>query len=142
MYREKHIQDIHVGDKLEYRKTISESDVYQFAGITGDFAPMHVDGEYARTTKFGERIAHGSLTSALVSAALARLLTPGSLSVSQSYELTVAVRFGDTITARVEVMQIDVARRRVYLKTECSNQHGEVVLKGTAEQVMIRERNS
>lgn len=142
MYREKHIEDVHVGDQLEYRKTISESDVYLFAGITGDFAPMHIDAEYARTTKFGERLVHGSLTSALVSAALARMLAPGSISVSQSYELTAPVRFGDTITARIQVTQIDQTRRRVFLDAECKNQRGEVVLKGQAEQVMARESKS
>ncbi len=142
LYREKHIQDVHVGDVLEYRKTVSESDVYLFAGITGDFAPMHVDEEYARTTRFGERVAHGSLTSALVSAALARMLAPGSLSVGMTYELTGPVKFGDTITLRVEVVRLDEARRRVYLDATCTNQRGEVVLKGTAEQVMIPERKS
>ena len=138
---EKTIDDFQVGDRGYFAKTITEADVYLFAGITGDVAPHHVNAEYARTTRFGERIAHGMLTASLVSAALSRLVSPGAISESHEFRFTAPVRFGDTITATVEVIEKDVQRKRLKLRTVCTNQRGEVVLDGTAVQVMaIRKR--
>jgi len=121
------------GQKATWTKTITEADVYAFAGITGDFNPLHVDREYAARSRFKERIAHGMLTAGLVSAVLGmRLPGPGGVFVSQTVKFVRPVRFGDTITAQAEVLRWEVERRILTLRTTCTNQRGETVLEGEA----------
>ena len=127
------IQELEVGDQAESSKTISESDIYGFAGITGDFNPAHVNEEYARGTFFKGRIAHGMLVGGLVSAVLAMQLPgPGAIYVRQSFEFKAPVRIGDTVTARVEVVAVDREKNRVQIRTSCTNQTGALVLDGEA----------
>ena len=130
--RIKTIADFKIGDRESFTKTVTETDVYLFAGITGDFAPQHVNAHYAKQTKFGERIAHGILTAGLVSSALARLVSPGGITLSHTFTFPAPVRFGDTITAEVEVTNIDPEKRLLHLRTICKNQKDEIVLDGTA----------
>ncbi len=126
------------GQKASTTKTISEADVYAFAGITGDFNPLHVDAEFARRTRFGERIAHGILTAGLISAVLGmRLPGPGGIFLSQTLKFVAPVRLGDTITATAEVMAWNPAKRILHLRTTCANQRGEAVLEG--ESVLLVE---
>ncbi|AFM27209.1 MaoC family dehydratase [Desulfomonile tiedjei] len=129
----KTIFQVKVGDTAELAKTISEADVYLYAGITGDFNPAHVNEEYARNTFFKTRIAHGMLTAGLISAVLAnRLPGPGTIYLKQELSFLAPVMIGDTITARVEVVEILEEKNRIRFKTTCSNQNGKVVLDGEA----------
>lgn len=129
----KSINELKVGDKAEFSKTISESDVYLYAGITGDFNPAHVDEEYARNTFFEGRIAHGMLTAGFISTVLANQLPgPGTIYVSQELRFLAPVRMGDTLTARAEVVEIIPEKNRVRLKTTCVIQDGTMVLEGEA----------
>ena len=127
------VEEIAVGMSAEHAKTITEADVVLFAGITGDFNPVHVNEEAAAKSRFGGRIAHGMLSAGLVSAAIAmKLPGPGSIYLSQSLRFTKPVKIGDTVTARVEVLEVNAARHRVRLATTCRNQRGEQVLEGEA----------
>ena len=121
------------GDTVEFAKTISESDVYLFAGVTGDFNPAHINENYAKKTFFKTRIAHGMLLAGLISGVVGTQLPgPGTIYIRQELNFLEAVRIGDTITARVEVIEILTAKQRVRLKTTCRNQKGTTVLDGEA----------
>ena len=129
----KTIDELHVGDQASFSKTISESDVYLYAGITGDFNPAHVNEAYAQTTAFKTRIAHGMLSAGFISSLLGtRLPGPGTIYISQSLKFLAPVAIGDTITATVEVVEILTEKKRVRLKTTCANQAGSLVLEGEA----------
>ncbi len=129
----KTIDEMKPGDCAEFGKTVSESDVYLFAGITGDFNPAHVNEAYAENTFFKTRIAHGMLSAGLISAVLANHLPgPGTIYLKQDLKFLAPVKIGDTITARVEVLAIDRDKNRVRLKTTCANQRGKQVIDGEA----------
>lgn len=129
----KTIDQLNIGERASVRKTITESDVVQFAEITGDKNPVHLDKEYASQARFKERIAHGMLTASLISAVLGtRLPGPGNIYVYQSLEFKAPVKFGDTIEAEAEVIEKVVDKNRVRLRTVCRNQDGTVVLEGEA----------
>jgi 3-hydroxybutyryl-CoA dehydratase len=111
-----------------------------FAGLTGDFNPVHVDAVAAERSRFGGRIVHGMLTAGMVSAVLGtRLPGPGCIYVGQTLRFTRPVRIGDTVTARVEVDRKDDERRRVWLATTCRTQEGKTVLEGEAEVLIPEE---
>jgi len=121
------------GQRATFTKTIGDADVAGFAGITGDFNPLHVDAEFAGRSRFGGRIAHGILTAGLISTVIGMQLPgPGGIYVSQTLTFLKPVRIGDTITAAAEVVSYDAARRRLRLKTTCVNQRDELVLDGEA----------
>ncbi|MFT8871043.1 MAG: MaoC family dehydratase [Sporolactobacillus sp.] len=127
------IDKIAVGDKAFWEKTIAESDVYTFAGITGDLNPAHINQVEAEKTMFKGRIAHGILVSGLISAAIGMQLPgPGTIYMGQQLKFTAPVHIGDTIRAEVEVISINAVKNRVTLKTTCSNQSGQVVIEGEA----------
>ena len=129
----KTIEQIKVGDTAEFSKTVSESDVYLYAGITGDLNPAHINETYAKDTFFKTRIAHGMLTAGFISRILGMQLPgPGTIYLRQSLNFLAPVHFGDTITALVEVMDVIAEKNRVRLKTTCTNQEGTVVLDGEA----------
>ncbi|MGE0067016.1 MAG: MaoC family dehydratase [Solirubrobacterales bacterium] len=126
------IDQLTVGDAAESRKTISESDVYLFAGITGDFNPMHVDHEYAKGTPFGARVAHGPLTLSLCAGLLGTELPGlGTVAVSNYIEYKAPVFFGDTIRVRVEVGSLDPERNRATMAITWTNQDGVLVAAGS-----------
>ena len=132
--------DMHVGDAAEMAKTVTESDIALFAGVTGDFNPVHIDAVAAEQSMFGGRIAHGMLSAGFISAVLGmRLPGPGSIYLSQTLRFTKPVRIGDTVTARVEVLEVIAAKRRVRLATVCRNQKNETVVEGEAV-VMLEGR--
>lgn len=117
----------------ELTKTYDEWDIYTFAALTGDLNPAHVDQAFAQRTIFQERIAHGMLTASLISAVVGmKLPGPGSIYLSQELRFLRPVRVGDTITARVEVIELVRDKNLATLSTTCSNERGEVVLEGTA----------
>lgn len=126
-------KDIHVGDQASFTKTIAESDIYQFAGITGDFNPLHVNAEFAKTSLFKERVAHGMLTAGFISTTLGMKL-PGTNSVylSQNLSFLAPVKIGDTVTSEVTVIEKLDAKKIIKLKTIVKNQHGVTVVDGEA----------
>ena len=126
------ISELQVGDSASSSKTISESDVYLFAGITGDFNPVHVDEEFAKTTPFGARVAHGPLTFSLCAGLLGTEL-PGVGTVAVTNEVTyeAPVYIGDTIRVRVEIASLDPDRNRATTTVTWHNQDGKQVASGT-----------
>jgi len=125
------IDQLQVGDAVESRKTVSETDVYLFAGVTGDFNPLHVDAEYAKGTPFGARVAHGPLTFALCAGLLGTELPGlGTVAVSNHVEYQRPVYIGDTIRVRVEVGELDHERNRATMLVTWTNQDGDQVAEG------------
>jgi len=122
-----------VGDSAEITKTIEQSDIDAFARVTGDHNPVHVDEEFAKTTRFGRRIAHGMLTASLISAVLANHLPgEGSVYLGQTLKVVAPVFPGDAITARVTVREIREDKPILKLETVCVNQRDEIVIRGEA----------
>ena len=127
------IDTIKVGDAEEFTKTVTETDVYLYAGITGDLNPAHINQTYAAGTFFKGRIVHGMLTAGFISAILGmKLPGPGTIYMSQTLKFLAPVRMGDTITGRVEVIEVIAEKNRLRLHTTCKNQEGTVVLDGEA----------
>jgi len=140
MVQGKTIDQIDVGDKASFQKTISETDVYLFAGITGDYNPAHLNDVESKNTIFGERIAHGLLSAGLISAVLGvQLPGPGTIYLGQDLRFLKPVKFGDTITAIVEVLEKIEEKNILKLNTKCINQKGEEVITGIAT-VMPRKK--
>jgi 3-hydroxybutyryl-CoA dehydratase len=129
----KTIDEIKVGDSAEFSKTISEADIYLFAGVTGDLNPFHVNEEYSRKTFFKGRIAHGMLLAGFISTVVGcKLPGPGAIYVKQELNFTAPARIGDTITAKATVIEVMPEKNRVVLQTTCTNQNNEIVLDGMA----------
>jgi len=126
------LEDLMVGMSARFTKTLSERDIFLFAGACGDRNPLHLDEEYARRTPFGGRIAHGMLSAAVISAAIAgRLPGPGSIYVSQNLSFRRPVKIGETVCATVTVKEVLMKERRAVLGTICQV-HGQVVVEGDA----------
>lgn len=129
----KSINEIAIGDNASFTKTISESDVYNFGGITGDLNPAHFNSEYAKGTFFKERIAHGMLVSSLFSTCFGMYLPgPGAIYLGQEVKFTKPVYFGDTITATVTAIEKVEDKNRVIFECEATNQNGDTVIIGKA----------
>ena len=129
----KTIDQLRLGDSAEFAKTISESDIYLYAGLTGDFNPAHINEAYAQKTFFKTRIAHGMLAAGLISTVGGNMLPGhGAVYVRQELDFLAPVHIGDTITARVEVTEIMADKNRIKLRTTCANQDGKQVLDGVA----------
>ncbi len=127
------IDELAVGDSAEIARVVSEGDIGEFVDAVGDHNPVHSDPAFAAATPFKGPIAPGIWTAGLVSAVIGtRLPGPGSIYVTQDLAFLKPVRAGDTITARVEVLEIVPEGNRVRLKTVCVNQGGEEVLVGEA----------
>ena len=122
-----------VGDTAEITRTIEQADVQAFADLTEDHNPIHVDESFAKTTRFGRRIAHGMLTASLISSVLAsKLPGEGSVYLGQTLQFVAPVFPGDEITARVTVREIREDKPILKLETLCLNQRGDVVIRGEA----------
>lgn len=114
-------------------KTYGEWDIDTFAALTGDLNPAHVDEAFAKNTIFKEKIAHGMLAASLISAVLGmRLPGPGSVYLCQELRFLKPVRIGDTVTARVEVIELQREKNLAKLRTTCTNHKEELVLDGIA----------
>jgi len=125
--------DIKVGDSASVSKTITEGEIVTYAGITGDFNPVHVDAEYASKSMFHERIAHGMLVSGYISAVLGyHLPGPNTIYLGQGLKFTAPVKIGDTVTAQATVMEKRDDKRIIKFKTTVTNQRGEIVVDGSA----------
>lgn len=132
-----------VGDSTRFAKTVGESDIYNFAGVTGDFAPPHMDEEYMKRSQYGHRVAHGALMVGFMSTASARMgervfgpdstITPMSVGYDR-VRFVAPVYIGDTITVTYEVKELEIARRRSRAALTAVNQRGETV--AVAEHIM------
>jgi 3-hydroxybutyryl-CoA dehydratase len=126
------IEDLQIGMTATFAKTITEADILMFSGVSGDTNAVHVNEEYALTTPFKGRIAHGMLSASLISAVLAnRLPGPGTIYLGQSLKFLGPVRPGDTVHATVAVRELDLQYSRVTLTTTCSVR-GALVIEGEA----------
>ncbi|MCH5261443.1 MAG: MaoC family dehydratase [Lachnospiraceae bacterium] len=128
-------EEMKIGDSASVSKTLTETDVYNFANICGDFNPLHVDEKEAEKSRFGKRICHGMLVSSFISTVLGMYLPgPGSVYLEQTLRFLLPVYIGDKITANVVVKEIK--NKIVKLETVVVNQNGEVVINGSAS-IMI-----
>ena len=134
------IDTIQIGDSASFTKTVTETDVVMYAGVTGDMNPAHINVEYAKTNMFGQRIAHGMLSAGFISNVLAMQLPgPGSIYLGQELKFVKPVFIGDTVTATVTVLEIMEERNRVKMDTTVTNQRGETVIVGTATIMPAKE---
>lgn len=125
------IDEINEGDIATFAKTITETDIYLFAATTCDFNPAHVNEVYAGGTYFKKRIAHGMLTTSLISNILGTILPgPGTIFVSQNVKFLAPVYIGDTITAEVEMVELHREKNRAKFSCKCINHNNVVVLEG------------
>jgi len=134
-----YLDELSVGQQAVFAKTVSEADIVAYAGVSGDMNPVHINEEFAKTTMFKTRIAHGMLSAGFISAVLGtKLPGPGSIYLSQTLKFMAPVKIGDTVTARATITEIVAEKKRVVLKTECLVA-GKVVLDGEAT-VMVPVR--
>ena len=127
------MEQISVGQSASFTKTITETDVYMFAGVTGDLNPAHLNEEYAKNTMFKGRIAHGMLGAGLISAVLGMYLPgPGTIYMKQDLKFLAPVRFNDTITATCTVKEKIEDKGRLVIDCTVTNQEGTQVIAGEA----------
>jgi 3-hydroxybutyryl-CoA dehydratase len=135
------IEDLSVGQSEEFTKTVTETEIEQFAEVSGDNNPVHLDADYAAGTMFKERIAHGMLSAGFISAVIGtKLPGPGAIYMSQQMRFKAPVKIGDTVTARCTITDINASRRRVTLETVCLVD-GNPVIEGEA-LVMVPSRET
>lgn len=141
-YIENHVYDeIEVGDRATLSRTLTHNDIVLFAAVSGDVNPAHVDEEFARSERFHQIVAHGMWGGALISTVLGTELPgPGAIYVGQTLKFHRPMTVGDTIRVTVTVKEKIDERDRVLFDCECINQHGEVVISGTAEVIAPREK--
>ena len=131
-----YIEDLAVGMTDLFAKTVTETDIVMFAGITGDTNPVHINQLFAEGSVFKERIAHGMLSASLISTVVGtRLPGPGCIYVNQSLRFRAPVKAGETVVARATVKEIILERRRVVLETTCSV-GDKVVVEGEATMMV------
>ncbi|BET15247.1 3-hydroxybutyryl-CoA dehydratase [Fusobacterium vincentii ATCC 49256] len=127
-------EDLRIGMFEEVGKTITEADIVNYAGLSLDINPIHLNNEYAKNSIFKERIAHGMLTSGLISAVLGtKLPGEGSIYLSQTLKFISPVKIGDTITAKAEIIDINPEKKIITIKTTCINQNKNIVIDGEAK---------
>jgi acyl dehydratase len=130
--------DLQIGDKFSASKQITDSVVRAFAELSGDYNPIHLDEEFAKTTRFGKRIAHGMISGALISAVLGYEFKERKIVyLSQTLKFTAPVFLDDTVTATATVVNIREDKPIVKLETVCTNQNGEMVVKGEAAVMVL-----
>ncbi len=133
MVQGKSIDELKIGDSAQIIKTVSEADIELFAKATGDFNPVHLDEAYAQKTMFKGRIAHGLLSVGFFSTLLGTILPGyGTIYLSQEVKFLAPVRIGDTVTAKVEVLELIPEKNRAKFRTVCTNQDGKLVVDGIA----------
>ncbi|HPY41779.1 MAG TPA: MaoC family dehydratase [Thiolinea sp.] len=124
---------VQVGDKAARQRIFTEADVHQFADLTGDHNPVHLDAEFAAGTQFKAQIAHGMLVGSLFTGILGEELPgPGSIYMSQNLSFKAPVYLGQEVTATVEVTSIREGKGIVSLDTYVTDQEGKVLVKGDA----------
>ena len=134
-----YLEDLTIGMESSYQKTITETDIDTFAALAGDTNPVHLDSEYAATTPFKARIAHGMLSAGLISTVLGTQLPgPGCIYLEQQIKFKAPVFIGDTLVATVTVADINQRRGRVSLKTQCFV-NTKLVADGTASMMVDKK---
>ena len=132
-------EDLEVGQRASFTKTITDADLGHFVAITGDVNPLHVDETFASQTFFGERIAHGMLSASLMSTLVGMHLPGiGAIYRSQTLEFLRAVHVGDTLTAWFEVTAVDATAERIEIDSWIENQRGERVIEGRTVASLMR----
>lgn len=125
-------EDLEVGMEASFQKTVEDADITTFADVSGDKNPVHLDADYAATTIFKERIAHGILTASYISAVFGMEMPgPGAIYVSQTLNFKAPVKIGDTVLAKVKVVELVPEKRRALFDCQCLVD-GKVVLEGQA----------
>ncbi|MDF3931749.1 MaoC family dehydratase [Pseudomonas citronellolis] len=132
--------ELEVGQKASFQRAVGERDIQLFAEVSGDRNPVHLDADYAATTLFKERIAHGMLSGALISAAIATTLPgPGTIYLGQNLRFTRPVKIGDVLDVELEVLE-KLPKNRVRIGTRVLNQNGEAVVEGEAEVLAPKQK--
>jgi len=132
--------ELQIGQSASYQKSVGERDIQLFAAMSGDCNPLHLDEDFAKTTMFKQRIAHGMFSGALISAAVAcELPGPGTVYVGQTMSFLKPVKLGDCLTVRLEVLE-KLPKFRVKIATQVLNQHEELVVDGVAEIIAPRKK--
>ena len=132
------LEELTVGQSAMFGKTVTEADIMAFAGVSGDTNPIHLHEGFAKTARFGQRIAHGMLSGSFISTVIGtKLPGPGAIYVSQTMNFMAPVLIGETITAVATITEIDDRRRRVTLKPQCLN-GDKVVIEGEAVVLVPR----
>jgi 3-hydroxybutyryl-CoA dehydratase len=135
----KFLEDLSVGQSAELVRVVGEADIVAFAEVTGDTNPVHLDADYAATTSFGQRIAHGMLSAGYISAVLGtRLPGPGAVYLSQSLKFKRPVKIGDSVAITATVTEINDAKAQVTLATVCKV-NGKAVVDGEAVVMVPRK---
>jgi 3-hydroxybutyryl-CoA dehydratase len=125
-------EDLSVGQEASLSTTVSEADIVAFAEISGDKNPVHIDAQYAASTMFKERIAHGMLSAAYISAVFGmKLPGPGAIYISQTLNFKAPVKIGDTVVTTVKVIELIAEKKRARFETVCSV-NGKAVVQGEA----------
>jgi 3-hydroxybutyryl-CoA dehydratase len=128
-----------VGDKTSMKKSITEQDIFRIAELIGDYNPVHIDEDFAMSTRFKGRIAHGELITGLISALVGNILPGhGSIFISQNVRFLKPARPNDTITATVEIVSIREDKPIIHLNATCTNQNDQVILEGN--YVVLNEK--
>jgi len=138
-YQLTRFSDLNVGQKANFKKTITEKDISHFIAITGDENPLHVDDSFAEQTLFGQRIAHGMLSASLFSTLVGMQLPGiGAIYKSQTLEFLRPVFLGDSLCAWFEITAIDTKNEQIEMKSWIENQHGQTVIKGKTTASLLR----
>ena len=127
------IQQVTIGDRERWTRTITEADVVLYAGLIGDRGPMHLDENFAKTTRFGGRVSYGMLNAGYIGAVLAQLLGIRSAYVGQTLKFLAPVMIGDTVTIEAEVIRKDEQRSRAWVRTTCTLANGTLAIDGEGE---------
>ena len=133
------IEKIETGMEVSYSQTITDADIKEFSGISGDKNPVHMSDEYAEKSRFKRRIAHGLMSASYFSALFGtKIPGEGCVYVSQSLQFKRPVYLGDTVTATVIVKAVDLKKRRVFFRTICKVK-SKIVIDGEAELFVPQE---
>jgi len=132
----KHWDDMNIGDAATFTKTITETDVILWVGLTGDMNPIHIDKEYSKTTRFGDVIVPGVMVLGLISNTIT-MATFGNVYANQSIKFLKPVYIGDTITATATIVEKLEAKHMVKLETKCVNQKGELIMIGEGMEYIL-----
>lgn len=135
-FEQKTVDTLKIGDFSLFTKTVSETDIVLYAGISADFAPVHLNEQYAAQTRFGSRIAHPMLLGTMAGGAIYRLLSPSSICVKREFEVIAPVFAGETVTIRAEITSLNREHNRVVVEFECYNVKEELVLRGSSLEAL------
>lgn len=135
-FEQKTADTVRIGDFALFTKTVSETDITLYAGISADFAPVHLNEQYAAQTRFKSRTAHPMLLGAMAGGAIYRLLSPSSVCVKREFEMIAPVYAGETVTIRAEIVSADRDNKQATVEFECYNVKEELVMRGSSLEAL------